>query len=76
MREANLKVQDIFVIFYYDIFDFNKSELSKMNVKIHSLCTWKDIVKYIEKEKIYNENEILNLKEFLFNPSRWREKNE
>ncbi len=76
LREANLKVQDIFVIFYYDIFDFNKSELSKMNVKIHSLCTWKDIVKYIEKEKIYNENEILNLKEFLFNPSRWREKNE
>ena len=29
LREAGLKVKDIFVIFYYDIFDFNLSELSK-----------------------------------------------
>ena len=74
LREAGLMVKDIFVIFYYDIFDFENSELSKMNVKIHSLCTWKDIIDYIETEKIYNETEISNLKEFLSNPKIWREK--
>ena len=75
LREAGLKVKDIFVIFYYDIFDFNSSELSKMNVNIHSLCTWKDIINYIETEKIYKDSEIADLKEFLSNPNSWRKKN-
>ena len=75
LREAGLKVKDIFVIFYYDIFDFNLSELSKMNVNIHSLCTWKDIINYIETEKIYKDSEIADLKEFLSNPNSWRKKN-
>ena len=74
LKEAGLIVKDIFVIFYYDIFDFESSELSQMNIKIHSLCTWKDIINYIETEKIYNESEISNLKEFLSNPKTWREK--
>ena len=75
MREAELEVKDIFVIFYYDIFDFKKSNLFKLNVKIHSLCTWKDIINYIEKNNIYTEKEILDLKIFLSNPNKWRENN-
>ncbi len=74
LREAGLKVKDIFVIFYYDIFDFASSELSKLDVKIHSLCTWNDIINYIESERIFKDSEILNLKEFLSNPNSWREK--
>ena len=75
IREAGLKVQDIFVIFYYDIFDFKKSDLYKLDVKIHSLCTWKDIVLFLEKNKIYNNAEIKSLKEFLIDPDKWRKKN-
>ena len=74
LRNVGLKVQDIFVIFYYDIFDFKSSELSKLNIKIHSLCTWKDIINYIENEKIFSKSEISNLKEFLSSPNSWREK--
>ena len=51
MRKAGLTVKDIFVIFYYDIFNFESSVLSKLNVKIHSLCTWKDIISVIRKKK-------------------------
>ena len=32
MRKAGLAVKDIFVIFYYDIFKFEESALSKLNV--------------------------------------------
>ena len=74
LRNVGLKVQDIFVIFYYDIFDFKSSELSKLNIKIHSLCTWKDIINYIENEKIFSKSEVSNLKEFLSSPNSWREK--
>ena len=75
IRDANLIVKDIFVIFYYDIFDFEKSDLSKLNVKIHSLCTWKSIIAYLEKNNVYTENEIHSLKEFLSDPQGWRERN-
>ncbi len=74
MREAGLKVKDIFVIFYYDIFNFKESELFKLNVNMHSLCTWEDIINYIESEKIYSEDKVSNLKEFLEDPEKWRNK--
>ena len=75
IREAGLVVKDIFVIFYYDIFDFKKSELAKLDVKIHSLCTWKNIVAYLEKNNVYTQFEIRSLKEFLDDPTTWRERN-
>ena len=75
IREGGLIVKDIFVIFYYDIFEFKKTDLSKLDVKIHSLCTWKDIVSYLEKNNIYKESEIYSLKEFLNDPKSWRKKN-
>ncbi len=75
MRDAGLKVKDIFVIFYYDIFDYEKSELFSLDVKIHSLCSWKHIVSYLEKNNIYTKSEIQSLKEFLNDPENWRKKN-
>ena len=75
IREAGLIIKDIFVIFYYDIFDFQKSDLSKLNVNIHTLCTWKNIITYLDKNNVYTESEINSLKEFLNDPQGWREKN-
>ena len=75
MRKAGLKVKDIFVIFYYDIFNFKDSVLSKLDVNIHSLCTWKDIIAVIEEKNLYNQNDINNLKKFLSNPDDWRKDN-
>ena len=75
MRKAGLVVKDIFVIFYYDIFDFKSSVLSELDVKIHSLCTWKDIISVIEKRNLFNPSDIINLKSFLSNPDEWRRKN-
>ena len=75
MRKAGLAVKDIFVIFYYDIFNFENSVLSKLDVKIHSLCTWKDIISVIEKRNIFNPGDVNNLKQFLLNPDEWRRKN-
>ena len=75
MRKAGLTVNDIFVIFYYDIFNFESSVLAKLDVKIHSLCTWKDIIFVIEKKNLFSPNDIINLKEFLSNPVEWRKKN-
>ena len=75
MREAGLVVKDIFVIFYYDIFNFEESALAELNVNIHSLCTWKDIISVLEKRNTFSQTDIENLKEFLSRPDDWRQKN-
>ena len=75
MRKAGLAIKDIFVIFYYDIFKFEGSALSKLNVKLHSLCTWKDIISVLERKNTFSQTDIENLKEFLSRPDDWREKN-
>ncbi len=75
MRKSGLLVKDIFVIFYYDVFNFKESKLSKLNVKMHSLCTWKDIITVMEKRNLFNNNDINNLKDFLSDPDGWRSKN-
>jgi len=75
LRKSGLKVSDIFVIFYYDIFDIKKSPIASMNVKIHSLCTWKNIINVINDKKIFMEKEIDDLKIFLKNPTTWRKNN-
>ena len=76
MRDAGLKVDDVFVIFYYDIFDYQNSPLFDLNIKIHSLCTWKNIISIIEKNNLYDSDQISNLKLFLTEPENWRKKNE
>ena len=75
MRKAGLAVRDVFVIFYYDIFNFEESALSKLNINIHSLCTWRDIISVLEKRNTFSQNDIENLKEFLSQPDKWRAKN-
>ena len=73
LREANIQVSDIFVVFYYDIFNIANSPLGSLNVKIHSLCTWENIISVLLKNNIFSKEEIQNLKNFLRNPKEWRE---
>ena len=46
-----------------------------MNIKMHTLCTWKNIINVISSEKLFIEKEINNLKIFLDNPEAWRKNN-
>ena len=72
MRKFNIKISDIFVIFYYDIFDILKTPLAALNIKMHYLCTWKNIINIVQKNEILSKNEIENLKLYLNEPEKWR----
>ena len=72
LKKANLITKDIFVIFYYDIFDIKKSPLGSLDVKIHSLCTWKNIIDVIKKKELYSLDKIQDLENFLYKPEDWR----
>ena len=74
LRKVHLNVSDIFVIFYYDIFDIKSTPLGLLDVKIHSLCTWKNIIEVIKKNNLYSIQDIKNLESFLHDPDKWRSK--
>ena len=75
LRKSELEVSDIFVIFYYDIFNYAQSALGSLNVNMHYLCTWKNIIRVIKNKKLFSEKDIDNLKIFLSNPEVWRKEN-
>ena len=60
----------------YDIFDINYSPLASLDVKIHSLCTWKNIINFLKNKQLYSEEQISSLEKFLQNPDIWRDKYE
>ena len=74
LKKVNLNISDIFVVFYYDIFDIKKSPLYSFDVKIHSLCTWENIINVIKQKNLYSHKQIENLQNFLHNPDEWRTK--
>ena len=76
LRKAHLKVSDIFVIFYYDIFELAETTFKSLDVKIHSRCTWNNIINVLTNKEIIPIKDIENLKIFLKNPKKWRELNE
>ena len=76
MRKFHLKVSDVFVIFYYNIFDVSQTPISSLNITIHSLCSWNNIVNVLSRKKIISKKNLDNLKLFLNDPKKWRKFNE
>ena len=57
-------------------FDFSKTFLATLDIKMHYLCTWKNIIDILQKNEILSKNKIENLKFFLTEPEKWRQINE
>ena len=54
LRENNLSVKDIYVVFFYNIYPIAKKNLNKMKVNLNYLASWHDILEvspnYISKK--------------------------
>jgi len=65
MREAELSVRDIFVVFFYDIYPSAKANMKKMRVNLNYLASWKDILEispnYISMKDHANLKKYLDL---------------
>ena len=71
LREANLEVENSFVIFSYDIFPQSKINLDEMGMTLHSLTNWWAILDVIKQEKYFDDETIQSLEEFLNAPDSW-----
>lgn len=71
MRDAGLKANYAFVVFYYDSFAGASEELAQASINMFWLTTWKDVLKECRDTNRLNEEQIKSVQEFLDDPIKW-----
>ena len=71
LRSAGAQVDHCFVVFYYDIFPQSAGHLKNLNVKLHYLTTWCDVLAVAEEDAIFDAGTLKEVRAFLTAPSKW-----
>ena len=71
LRQAGAQVSHTLVIFYYDIFPQSKKVLEDLDISLHYLATWWDVLKVCQDEQIYDQATLAEIESFLNDPIAW-----
>jgi orotate phosphoribosyltransferase len=71
LRSAGAIVEHVFVNFYYDIFPESKKTLGDLNVTLHYLATWWDVLSVVKKGNYLAPAQIAEVESFLHAPAQW-----
>src|SRR5437764_11577477 len=71
LRDAGAIVEHVFVNFDYDIFPESKQTLAELNVKLHYLATWWDVLTVVKKDGYLPSAQIDEVEKFLHEPAKW-----
>jgi orotate phosphoribosyltransferase len=71
LRAAGARVDHVFVIFYYSIFEESKTILADLGVTLHCLATWWDVLDVAKKHKYFDARTLTEVDKFLHNPAEW-----
>lgn len=59
------------MIFYYSIFEESDRILADLDVKLHSLATWWDVLEVAKKYKYFDTRTLTEVEKFLHQPAEW-----
>ncbi|TAK88280.1 MAG: orotate phosphoribosyltransferase [Betaproteobacteria bacterium] len=71
LRDAGAVVDHVFVTFYYDIFPESKRILHDINVRLHHLATWWDVLRVVKEGGYFAPPVIDEVERFLHAPAAW-----
>ncbi len=71
LRSAGAVVDHVFVNFYYDIFPESKKIMGDLNVRLHALATWWDVLEVVKQDKYLGSAQIAEVEKFLHAPAEW-----
>jgi len=74
IREAGAEVTDTFSVFYYDIFKDAPATLKKHGMDLHYLTTWHEVLAVARAEKLFDDETLEAVKQFLNAPYEWSAK--
>ena len=71
LRDAGAIVDNVFVMFNYDIFPESRQILKELNVRLHALATWRDVLAVAKKRNYFTPTAITEVEKFLDEPAKW-----
>ena len=71
LRDAGAIVDHVFVTFYYDIFPESKRILKEINVRLHHLATWWDVLEVVKTGGYFAPQVVAEVERFLKGPAEW-----
>lgn len=71
LREAGATVSDSFVVFHYGTFPKSEERMKELNMNLHALCNWWDILDVAKEENILDDKTIESVRSFLNEPDIW-----
>jgi len=71
LRQAGARVSHTLVIFYYDIFPQSKRVFDDLDIQLHYLATWWDVLKVCKENELYDAETLAEIESFLNNPIAW-----
>lgn len=71
IRDAGGKCDDVFVLFFYDIYPQSAKILSDLGVKMHHLTTWRDVLAVAKKSGKFDAKMLTEVESFINDPAGW-----
>jgi len=71
LRSAGAVVEHIFVIFFYGIYPNSEKILSDLNIQLHHLCTWWDVLEFAKTCGQFDPVKLGEIEKFLHEPAGW-----
>lgn len=71
LRRAGAKVDHVFVIFYYDIFEQSRRIIADLGVTMHPLATWRDVLAVAKTSGYFDAGTLSEVERFLDRPAEW-----
>ena len=72
IRDAGAACTDIAVVFQYGIFPEAEAELAMRDIKVHRLCSWKELLSAAENAGAIDQDTLGAVRRFLASPEDWR----
>ena len=71
LRDAGAICDHTFVVFYYGVFPGGFETLQKMNLTLHHLANWWDVLEACRERPYFSESALSEVRKFLENPVAW-----
>lgn len=71
LRNSGAIVDHCFVVFYYDIFPASREVMSSLNMELHHLCTWWDVLEAAKDSGHFDPGVLREVESFLHKPAEW-----
>lgn len=71
LRRAGAVVEDVFVIFNYDVYPQSRQAFAESGLALHSLATWEDVFAQTKAVSYFTPDRAKEIKAFLADPIAW-----